>query len=115
MNAVNEYFVELEYENREDVTKEQLREALVKNSYIHIKVYNGHWPPNIYIPDEVPLAGGIIYITSNATFDSKVYVYDEAYTLSGTSELIVLGSPTKQWVVASPASPLAVNNDLKHN
>jgi len=110
MNDINEYFVELKYVNGQIITQEQLNEELVKNNYIYIKLYDGHWSPNIYIPDEVPYTGGIIYIKSSAKFKSKVYVYDEIYTLSRTSELVVLGNPTKQWVAVSPATSLAANN-----
>ncbi|MCS3430006.1 hypothetical protein [Klebsiella sp. BIGb0407] len=108
MNAMNEYFVKFNLENGKDITKEQLSEALVQNNYIYIDLYDGHWSRNIYIPDDVPLYGGIIYITSKATFKANVHVYDRQYVLSRTNELVVLGSPMKHWVAVAPVASLDV-------
>ncbi|MCS3433044.1 hypothetical protein [Klebsiella sp. BIGb0407] len=106
MNATDEYFVKLKFENDKDITKEQLNDALVKNNYIYIEMYNTHCAPKINIPDEIPFSGGIIYITSKATSQSTIYVSNEQHTLSKNEELVVLGSPTKEWIAVVPAPSL---------
>lgn len=108
MNGINstneENFTKLEFTNGEDITKEMLDAALEKNSFIHINLYNGHWAKNIYIPDDVPFGGGIVYITSKATYKSYLHVYDKEYIISNGEELVVLGSPVKNWEVVKPIS-----------
>lgn len=109
MNAMNEYFVKFNLANGKDITKEQLSEALVNNNYIYIDMRDGYWSPNIHIPDEVSCYGGIIYIASKAIYKTKVHLYDGQYVLSRTNELVVLGSPTKQWIAAVPTPPLSIS------
>lgn len=109
MNAINECFLELAFLNGKDITKKILDEALVKNHHIHINLHDGHWSPNIYIPDDVPFNGGIIYITINSTFKSTIHVYNNQYITSKGEELVVLGSPTKKWTVVVPASSSTVS------
>ncbi|WP_411909726.1 hypothetical protein [Pectobacterium versatile] len=73
------------------------------NNYIYINLYDAHWSPNIFIPDEVPFSGGIIHITSKEKYNSTLYVYNKQYVISKNEELVVLGSPTKEWSVVVPA------------
>lgn len=103
MNIVDEQFFKLEFLNGKDITKEQLDDALVENNYILIDLYNAHWSPNIYIPDNVPFKGGIIYIKSRATYKSTVHVYNREYIVSTGGELVVSGSSGRQWVAVVPA------------
>ncbi|RJL55483.1 hypothetical protein [Pectobacterium carotovorum] len=104
MKDINENFIKLEFTNGKDITKEQLNDTLENGNFIYIDLFDGHWVKNIYIPDEVPFSGGVIDIVSKAMYKTTIHVYDEQYVISKGEELVILGSPTKEWTVVVPKS-----------
>lgn len=95
----NDDFIKLSFITSKDITKSHISDALDENSHIHIELYNAHWSPNIYIPDEVPFNNATIYITSNATYESKIHILDQVYVLSKGEDIILLGQDHERWLV----------------
>ncbi|MBN3263555.1 hypothetical protein [Pectobacterium brasiliense] len=107
---MSDIFTKLDFENGTDITQAQLANAVEQYKYVQIDLTNGHFSPNIYVPDEVPLINGdvvgigLIYVTNAADEKSVVHVYELKYTVArGESVTLVPNPYVKMWgVVQSP-------------
>ncbi|WP_311753549.1 hypothetical protein [Proteus columbae] len=95
----NNDFVKLDFHNSRDITSSKLNKALEKNKHIHIELYDGHWSPNIYIPETAPVDNAVIYITSHAGYNSTVHIANQKKNISRNEELFFVGDQNERWFI----------------
>ncbi|WP_224554964.1 hypothetical protein [Pectobacterium versatile] len=106
---MSDIFTTLDFENGADITQAQLANAVEQYKYVQIDLTNGHFSPNIYVPDEVPLNGNVvdtalIYLTNTADESSVVHLYGRKYTVAQGECVTLMPNPiVKMWHLVRPA------------